>query len=153
QGADALMLSLAAFFLFGFVDEKEAKPAETVPAVKSAAGLGEKVASETVVKTPTDSNDKLPENVLVDRAVGLVGTAKQEAVELSAVAVQAPIDLTKVLLGPIRDSYQLIPGYQEPVLPVPTVKDDPLGVTNLMIRDANPMVAAKWKYRVEGGGN
>jgi len=93
------------------------------------------------------------ERTLKEQTVEFAATIKEEVVELPSVAVHAPIDMMKVVLGPIRDSYQLVPGWQEPVLPVPQVKDDPLGTTNLMVRDANSLVAPKWKYRIEGGGN
>jgi hypothetical protein len=94
------------------------------------------------------------EKSLIAQTAEVVGTAKEEAIELSTAAVHAPVDMAKVILAPVRDSYQLIPGLQAPVLPVrPPGKDDPLGATTLMIADASLVPEPKWKYRVEGGGN
>jgi putative salt-induced outer membrane protein YdiY len=94
------------------------------------------------------------ETTVIEQAATVIDTAKEEMVELSTAAVQAPVDMAKIILAPVRDSYQLIPGKQEPVLPVrPPVKDDPLGTTTLMVTDAALVPQPKWKYRVEGGGN
>lgn len=108
--------------------------------------------SERGIPIPRAKADS--EKTLIEQTAEVVETAKEEAIELSSAAIHAPLDITKVILAPVRDSYQLIPGKQAPVLPVrPPVKDDPLGSTTLMIADASLVAAPKWKYRVEGGGN
>ena len=94
------------------------------------------------------------EITVVEHAARVMETAKEEVAELSTAAIHAPQDLAKVVLAPVRDSYQLIPGKQAPVVPfTPTPKDDPLGVTTLMPRDQLMAPKPMWKYRVEGGGN
>ena len=97
------------------------------------------------------------EQTVVEQAAHVVEIAKSEVAELSTAAIHAPKDFAQVILAPVRDSYQLIPGMQEPVVPPSPPpkdpKDDRLGGTSLMLRDLKGDQKTLWKYRAEGGGN
>jgi hypothetical protein len=105
------------------------------------------------IPVATPSSD----DTVVEQAAKALEVAKSEVAELSAAAIQAPKQLADVVLGPVRDSYQLIPGRQAPVVPLTPPPKDPkedlLGATTLIARDMTAVPQPKWKYRVEGGGN
>src|SRR5262245_51516468 len=87
QRSVCLMPWLASLLIFMLADGPESEQGIPIPRAKAAS-----------------------EKTLIEHTADVVGTARDEAVELSSAAIHAPVDITKIILAPVRDSYQLIPG-------------------------------------------